>query len=140
MRLRPLGGSMVPFLRAGDIVTVAPDRECRVGDIVLWQAGEALVLHRVVIKKDGRIVSKGDALGRLDAPLTREQILGRAVARERGGRVRLLDTFGRRWLGLAFSFTVPLVPGLIPLLASVKRGMRAVLGRACPPTYQEFIG
>jgi len=131
---------MMPFLRQGDTVSISPGQGCQIGDTVLYRAGEALVLHRVVIKKDGRIISKGDALGRLDAPVTPEQILGRAVARERGGWVRPLDTFGQRWIGLAFSFTVPLVPGLIPLLARVMRGVRAILERVYPQANVDLIG
>ncbi len=120
MRFRPQGGSMAPFLRPGDVVTIAPGTECRAGDIVLWQMDEALVLHRVVAKRNGRIITKGDSLGGLDASVTREQVLGRAVARERQGRVRRLGRLGARFLGLAFSFTVALLPGLIPMLARVK--------------------
>ena len=120
MRFRPLGGSMAPFLRSGDIVNICPGESCRAGDVVLWQAGDALILHRVVAKQNGRIITKGDALGHLDAPVTREQILGRAVARERQGRVRRLDHQGARFLGLAFSFTVALLPGLISLLVRLK--------------------
>lgn len=114
MRFRGRGGSMAPFLRDGDIVTIEPGGKPVLGQVVLTGPGDSLILHRVVAKRNGWISTKGDALGRLDAPVTREQILGRAVARERGGRERRLDTFWRRWLGLAFSLTVPLVPGLIP--------------------------
>jgi len=121
MRFRPLGGSMIPCLRQGDIVSISPGQGCRVGDIVLWQAGEAMVLHRVLIKKNGRIVSKGDALRHLDAPVMREQIVGTAVLRERRGRVRRLDRLGARFLGLSFCLTSACVPKLMKILSALKR-------------------
>ncbi len=131
MRFRPLGGSMAPFLRPGDIVNICPGETCRAGDIVLWQAGEVLILHRVVAKKNGRIITKGDSLRSLDAPVRREQILGRAVARERQGRLHSLDHLGVRFLGLAWCLT-SWIPGLVSFLASARRALRkAALG----PTY-----
>ena len=140
MRFRPLGGSMIPFIRREDIVSISPGPGCRLGDVVLWQAGENLVLHRVVAKRKGRIITKGDSLSHLDAPVAPKQIRGRAILLERGGRVRRPNTFRQRWLGLAFSLTVPLIPGLMALLLSIRRGVRAVLGRAVPPAYQEING
>ena len=126
---------MLPFLRQADMVTISPGQFSRVGDIVLWQAGETLVLHRVVAKRQGRIITKGDSLSHLDAPVAPKQIRGRAIFLERGARLRHLNTFRQRWLGLAFSLTVPLIPGLMALLASIKRG-----GRAVPPDYREING
>lgn len=136
MRFRPQGGSMLPFLRPGDVVSICPGKSCRPGDIILWQTGPALVLHRVVVKQNGGLLTKGDFLGYLDSPVAPEQILGRAVARERQGRLRRLDNFWQRWLGLAFSLTVPLVPGLLALADSVKRRLKAHRrrpGAAVPP-------
>lgn len=140
MRFRPLGGSMIPFIRQEDIVSIYPGQGCRLGDIVLWQAGETLVLHRVVAKRQGLIITKGDSLSQLDAAVAPQQIRGRALLLERGGRVWRLHTFRQRWLGLAFSLTVPLIPGLMALLASIKRGVQAVPGQAVPVDYQEING
>lgn len=127
MRFLPLGGSMVPFLRQGDIVSICPGYDCRAGDIVLSQTGDTLVLHRVVAKKNGGIITKGDSLGRLDTPVTREQILGTAVIRERQGKVRRLDRLGARFLGLAWCLT-SWIPGLMSFLAAARRTLRNVAG------------
>jgi len=140
MRFRPQGGSMIPFLRQGDTVSICPGKSCRPGDIILWQAGDALVLHRVVVKKNGWLITKGDSLGRLDSPVPQEQILGRAVARERDGRLCPLNIFMQRWLGLAFSLTVPLVPGLMSLLRTVNRKLQAFRERPSAAAYQKLLG
>jgi hypothetical protein len=113
---------MIPYLRSGDIVNICPGKTCHTGDIVLWQKRGSLVLHRVVGRKNGHIITKGDSLSGLDAPVPREQILGRAVTRERRGRLRRLDHLGARFTGLAFSFTIALLPGLISLLVRLKNG------------------
>jgi hypothetical protein len=131
MRFRPLGRSMTPCLRPGDIVSICPGKTCHTGDIVLWKKRGVLVLHRVVGRKNGHIITKGDSLRGLDALVLREQILGRAVSRERRGRLRRLDHLGARFLGLAFSFTMALLPGLISLLVRLKN-RRKELGQVQP--------
>ncbi len=121
MRFRPLGGSMASFLRSGDIVNICPGESCRVGDVVLWQAGDALILHRVVAKKNGRIITKGDSLGHLDAPVTLKHILGGAVARERQGKVRRFGLFRGPVLGA----------GLVPDILDSGAGIIPGLSSAC---------
>jgi hypothetical protein len=121
MRLRPLGSSMVPFMRAGDIVTIAPSRRCRIGDIVLYRRDDGTVMHRVVMKFADRIITKGDALRQTDPPVFPHNICGRAVAYERQGKKHAIESLGSRFLGLAFSLTVSQVPGLLRLLVAMKR-------------------
>lgn len=128
MRFQPLGGSMMPCLRQGDTVSIHPGRDCCVGDIILWCQDESLVLHRVVAQRHDRIITKGDFLSHLDAPVARGQILGRVVARERRGRVRRLDSLEARSLGLAWCLT-SLIPGLVLLLSVARR----VLGNPAQP-------
>jgi hypothetical protein len=121
MRLRPLGSSMVPFLRAGDIVTIAPSQKCRLGDIILYRRDDGTVMHRVVMKFADRIITKGDALRQIDPGVLPQDIYGRAVAYERHGKKQALDSLGSRLLGMAFSLTVARVPGLFGLLGAMKR-------------------
>jgi hypothetical protein len=110
-------------LRAGDIVHICPGKSCQVGDIILWQQGDDLFLHRVVAKKNGWVITKGDSLGHQDGPVRKEQILGRAVTRERHGRIRRLDHSGRRLLGLAWCL-LSWIPGLVVLLGQSKRTLK----------------
>jgi hypothetical protein len=121
MRFRPLGSSMLPWLRAGDVVTVAPDQPCRLGDIVLAGRGGALRLHRLVARTAGKVITKGDALWRLDAPCTPGDILGRAVTRERRGREISLDSLLMRLSGLGLCLTISWLPHLFDFLRALRR-------------------
>ena len=91
-RFEARGTSMEPFVRDGDIVTVAPLRASRPkpGDIAAFvhPAAGGLRVHRVVKVEDGRYVLKGDNALDADGALSRDQILGVVVRLERGGRVR----------------------------------------------------
>jgi hypothetical protein len=127
MRFRLGSSSMVPTLQPDDLITVAPGRRCRLGDIALYTQEQDLWLHRVVAGWGDWIVTKGDGLAWLDAPVPRDAVLGTAVARERRGRVQRLDRLGARLLGLAWCLTSWL-PGLVPLLTATKRTLRNVAG------------
>jgi hypothetical protein len=114
---------MLPLLRPGDTVSIQPGKDCRVGDIILWRKGQALVLHRVVTRRNGRIITKGDSLSYLDAPVWPAQTLGRAVVRERHGRIKGLDHPGRRFLGLAWCL-LTWIPGLVVFLVTTRRTLK----------------
>ena len=139
LRFRPLGCSMAPILCNGDIVTIEARADMRVGDIMLADHGGGLVLHRVVARRNGRLITKGDSLDHLDAPVTREQILGRAVARERQGRRSSLVSYGARFCGLCFSLTFPWVDRFFPPGVTVlKRLFRG--GLLSEPEYASISG
>lgn len=76
------GVSMLPTIFPGAEVELEPSPE-RVapGDVLLARVGERrLVLHRLIeLRPDGRLLLKGDALGRPDAPVAATSVLGRAV-------------------------------------------------------------
>jgi hypothetical protein len=121
MRFRLGSCSMVPTLQMDDLVTVAPGCRCRLGDIALFQRDQDLLLHRVVARWGGWIVTKGDGLAWLDVPVPRHAVLGTAVLRERRGRVRRLDRLGARFLGLSCCLTSACVPKLMKILSALKR-------------------
>jgi hypothetical protein len=121
MRFRPLGDSMNPSLRLGNIVTIVPGNNARVGDVVLTQTTAGLMLHRVVWKGAGRIITKGDSLTYLDPPVMPEDLLGRAVLRDRGGKKFSLISFGSRFCGLGISLTLPWVIKYFPRIVALKR-------------------
>ena len=119
MRFRPLGGSMGPFLRSGDVVTIVAGPG-RIGDIVLAKHGAGMVLHRVVAKIGDRIITKGDALDHFDPPITRQEVLGKAVTREHQGKISGLDSVTARLCGLAFCLTLPFFPKVMAILVKLK--------------------
>jgi len=93
-RFSARGGSMVPFIHDGDILTLAPlaGRRPQVGAVVAYRDpdGTRLVVHRVV-RKDGRVYHiMGDGRGCTTELVSQEDILGQVVQVERAGRrVRL---------------------------------------------------
>ena len=57
----PSGNSMLPFIRGGvDRVAIRRQADVAVGDIVLIQAGERYLLHRVVAREGDALTLMGD--------------------------------------------------------------------------------
>ena len=92
LRLRVVGASMLPAVWPGDLLSVRSDdaAEAHPGDIVVFRREGRLVTHRVVertICQEGiQWVTRGDRVGRNDAPISRRELLGRVTAIERGSR------------------------------------------------------
>jgi hypothetical protein len=88
------GWSMTPFIRDGDVVTVAPigAAEPRLGEVLAVELaqGPRLVIHRVVRREVGGWLMRGDNATAPDGVVLREQVLGRVVrVRRKGREVRL---------------------------------------------------
>ena len=130
LRFRARGGSMHPFIKDGDVIEVQPISAVAIrrGDVVFCRnGGGRVVAHRVirVRSESGRValVIRGDALACPDGLISPEQVLGRVVALERGGRHIGLDAGLQRlvsalWVGLS-----PLSRWLYRTLAALKRGV-----------------
>jgi signal peptidase I len=85
------GQSMYPTIRDGEKVSVEPvlERDIKRGDILLYKCHGRLIAHRVIrihSREEKSLVLRGDALNEPDAPVKFNQVLGRVVAVERGGR------------------------------------------------------
>jgi len=96
-RFRARGGSMAPFIRDGDVITISPlgIASPNVGDVVAFvhPGSASLVVHRVVARRTEQVLMRGDAArSGYDGLVTPEDLLGRVTRVERGGR--------RVWLGL----------------------------------------
>ncbi len=90
------GSSMVPFIRDGDFLTIAPleTRPHRVGEVVAFlgppEDKPALVIHRIVGIQGTSFVIQGDGNGCAGEIVRAENVMGNVVRIERnGGRVRL---------------------------------------------------
>lgn len=96
-RLIPvIGRSMLPTLRAGDTLTLAPEgSRVRCGDIVVYRSGAALISHRVLAclpQASGPVyLTKGDNQFSLDPPVASAEIIGVVCAVTRRGRSLDLD-------------------------------------------------
>lgn len=89
-----LTGSMEPTIMADDLIFVREQDGYEVDDIVVYQSGSMLVVHRVVEISDGVVTTKGDANNAADEPVRLEVVKGEVFATVPGvgGLVRLLKT------------------------------------------------
>lgn len=124
-------GSMAPTLRRGDRITVMRADRYRLGEIILFARNGVLIIHRALSILPGRVITKGDASHRLDSPVFLQDILGRAVIRERDGQVQVLDSWGARWRGLILGLGALVIYRLVDYLRAMaavwKKRRRSVL-------------
>jgi hypothetical protein len=110
LRLAVTGRSMRPILREGDYLVVRPFRgPPRVGEVVVYARGGQIWAHRLLARSPSGnfLLTKGDARGRPDAPLSPGDLIGRAVAVERAGRLLGLGGLASRLAGLALNLSAP---------------------------------
>jgi hypothetical protein len=133
VRFRARGRSMLPTVRDGECVIVAPVSAARVvlGDVLLCATRRGPIAHRVLAiarAADGarRFALRGDASLEDDAPVTDAQVRGRLESVERAGRSLSLVPAGGA-VGRAL-----LVAGLRlrPTLAAAARACAAALANA----------
>jgi hypothetical protein len=83
------GWSMTPIVNPGDWLQVdfGVGSGVRPGSIVLFTIGDDVISHRVLWRRGGRLVTKGDSTTWLDRPVAADQLLGvvRAVRRDPDG-------------------------------------------------------
>jgi len=111
VRFRAGGRSMLPTVRDGDCVTVAPvdPRAVAVGDVLFCRTRRGPIAHRVARISgaqpgDGRpqaFMLRGDAALENDRPVAAPDVIGRVVSVDRDGRAHDLAFPGGRvgrWL------------------------------------------
>ena len=93
VRFRAPGRSMYPTIREGEAITVEPilPSEVKVGDIILYRSDDGVIAHRVTRiergENDGRrFILRADTWGEYDEPVYADQVMGKVVSTERGGR------------------------------------------------------
>lgn len=93
VQMRLYGYCMTPFVRNGDLVTIAPVRveNLRCGDIVVYKNGDKFKIHRFLrfrtIQGSTCIITKGDRAVTVDPPVSSELILGKLVSVHRKASV-----------------------------------------------------
>ena len=92
-QFRAHGSSMAPFIRGGDLLTVAPVEPAALqsGDVILFRAHQGrIITHRVLQKsvQDGEwtLLTQGDARLAPDGPVPGKRVLARVVRVQRGER------------------------------------------------------
>ena len=75
-----LSGSMEPAIMTDELIVVKASDTYAVDDVVVYQTGRILVVHRIVSMADGLVVTRGDANNTDDAPIELSQIKGKVIA------------------------------------------------------------
>ena len=73
-------GSMEPTLSKGDLLVVMANNDYAEGDVVVFQSGRSLTVHRIVKVGGHQVVTQGDANNTVDDPIEKSQIKGSVVA------------------------------------------------------------
>jgi phage repressor protein C with HTH and peptisase S24 domain len=89
-RFQGKGFSMSPFIKDGDILTIGPIQRCApsFGDVVVFTNPHngRLIIHRIIGKKAGSYLTKGDNAPEEDGLISREAIVGLVTSVERDGK------------------------------------------------------
>lgn len=108
------GWSMTPFIRDGDVITVAPLHKGlpKIGEVVAFVRPESgkLVVHRVVARQASGVFIQGDnGQGYADGLISQEHLLGQITRIERNGRAVWVGLGPERamiaWLSRTFLLT-----------------------------------
>lgn len=80
------GSSMLPTLKAGDIVSVSKSIEYKNGDIIAFITHyNGIVIHRIVKIEMNEIVTKGDNNNFCDTPISIQSVIGKVHCCHRNG-------------------------------------------------------
>lgn len=105
-RLCCKGGSMSPFIKDGDMITIVSldGAAPRMGDFVVFirPSSGFVVVHRVVGKRNDEYLIQGDSISEPDGWIPRTDILGRVTEIERNGR-RIRLGLGIERLAIVFT-------------------------------------
>ena len=102
LRVKALGGSMLPLFRAGDefIIESFEPRDLNIGDIVIAQNRELLILHRVhKFLPNNRLILWGDFNRKPDTEFSYDQIFAKATRFSRNGKIVNLNRWNYQILG-----------------------------------------
>ncbi len=75
-----MSGSMAPTLEGHELVIVREAEEYAIGDIVIYQSGDSLVIHKIIDIRGDMVTTKGDANNIPDEPIRDVYIKGKMVA------------------------------------------------------------
>ena len=96
-----LTGSMEPELSVYDLIIAKKTADYTVGDVVVFQDGRSMVVHRIVAmdERAGMVQTKGDANNAADMPIPLDAVKGKVIAHAAG--VGLLVHMAKTPVGIA---------------------------------------
>ena len=71
--------SMSNTINPQDIVIVKLTDDVKTHDIITFRVGDDFVTHRIIGNDEDKIITRGDANNSQDAPITKDQIVGKVV-------------------------------------------------------------
>lgn len=74
-----LSGSMEPTFSKGTLLLIRDTGQVEVGDIVVYQSGRELIVHRIISLQGDEVITRGDANNAADEPFARSQIRGKVI-------------------------------------------------------------
>ncbi len=74
-----LSGSMEPEFSKGDLIVVAESDSYGLDDIVVFQDGGSLVVHRIIDFDGEKLITKGDANNVADEPIEASAVKGKVL-------------------------------------------------------------
>ena len=89
-----MSGSMEPAIMTNELILVKAEDSYEIGDVVVFQSGSMLVVHRIAAIDEDTVTTRGDANNTDDQPIALEQIKGRVFAHipQVGTVVRIIKT------------------------------------------------
>lgn len=127
-RFQGKGFSMSPFIKDGDVLTIASLQGAPpcFGDVVVFTHPNTgkLIIHRIIGKRAGYYLTKGDNAPEGDGLIARATILGRVTKVERNGKLISLGLGPDRFI-IAFVIRT----GLLPLVWPAWRLVRFIMRR-----------
>ncbi len=74
-----LSGSMEPTLSVNDVIIVRESESCNINDIVVYDNGREMIVHRIIEQNGDTLTTKGDANNTSDKPISAEAVKGKVV-------------------------------------------------------------
>lgn len=74
-----LSGSMEPTLSVNDVIIVREQESYNVGDIVVYENGREMIVHKIIEKNGDTLTTKGDANNTADEPISTEAVKGKVA-------------------------------------------------------------
>ncbi len=74
-----LSGSMEPELSVDDVIIVRESGSYNINDIVVYDTGREMVVHRIIEQSGDTVITKGDANNTPDEPIKADAVKGKVI-------------------------------------------------------------
>ena len=123
VKLTVTGYSMYPLVSSRrDQVLLAKAETLKVGDVPLFRRHDgSYILHRIIKEKNGVFATMGDYENKEEYPVTKEQIVAKAIGFYRKGRFMDCNSFGYKAYSFLWRKTAKIRPFMLHFMAKAAR-------------------